>query len=135
MKVDCSAPLGAPTIADCIRNPGYRPTYSYSLACAISINPPCKHGEFMSAAQDFHSKKPLRSRGSQEAFLQHILLFVKGMNLFVICIADEHQADRAGKHLCNGECPPADSKSTNLCKDKCSRQKYNQLTKYRYCQA
>ena len=48
---------GAPAIADCIRNPGYRPTYSYSLACAISINPPCKHGEFMAAAQDFHSKK------------------------------------------------------------------------------
>ena len=47
---------GAPTIADCIRNPGYRPTYSYSLACAISINPTCKHAGFMAAAQDFHSK-------------------------------------------------------------------------------
>ena len=50
---------GAPAIADCIRNPGYRPTYSYSLACAISINPPCKHGEFMAAAQDFHGKNSI----------------------------------------------------------------------------
>ena len=28
MKVSCSAPMGAPTAADRIRNPGYRPTYS-----------------------------------------------------------------------------------------------------------
>jgi len=48
--------LGAPAITDCIRNPGYRPTYSYSLACAISMNPTCKHAGFMAAAQDFHSK-------------------------------------------------------------------------------
>ena len=29
---------GAPTAADRIRNPGYRPTYSYSPACPISMN-------------------------------------------------------------------------------------------------
>jgi len=51
---------GAPAINHCIRNPGYRPTYSYSLACAISINPPCKHAGFMAAAQNFHIKCNLR---------------------------------------------------------------------------
>ena len=49
--------VGAPAIADCIRNPGYCPTYAYSLARAISMNPLCKHAGFMAAAQDFHSKK------------------------------------------------------------------------------
>ena len=38
MKVSCSAPAGAPTAADRIRNPGYRPTYSYGLAHPISKN-------------------------------------------------------------------------------------------------
>ena len=31
MKASCSAPMGAPTAAGRIRNPGYRPTYSYGL--------------------------------------------------------------------------------------------------------
>ena len=34
----------APTAADCMSNPGYRPTYS------------CKHGSFLAAVRDFHSK-------------------------------------------------------------------------------
>ena len=38
MKVSCSAPMGAPTAADRIRNPGYRPTYSYGLARPIPKN-------------------------------------------------------------------------------------------------
>ena len=32
MKVSYLAPMGAPTAADRIRNPGYRPTYSYAPA-------------------------------------------------------------------------------------------------------
>ena len=36
MKVDCSA-LRAPVIAASIRNPGYRPTYSYRLARPMSM--------------------------------------------------------------------------------------------------
>ena len=32
-------------------------TMNESLACAISINPSCKHAGFMAAAQDFHTKK------------------------------------------------------------------------------
>ena len=38
MKASCSAPMDAPTAADRIRNPGYRPTYSYGLAHPISKN-------------------------------------------------------------------------------------------------
>ena len=30
---------GAPTAADRIRNPGYRPTYSCRLGCQMSIQP------------------------------------------------------------------------------------------------
>ena len=37
-KVSCSAPMGVPTAADRIRNPGYCPTYSYGLAHPISRN-------------------------------------------------------------------------------------------------
>ena len=36
MKVDCSA-LRAPAIAASIRNPGFRPTYSYWLARPIAM--------------------------------------------------------------------------------------------------
>jgi len=36
MKVDCSAPC-APAIAASIRNPGFRPTYSYWLARPIAM--------------------------------------------------------------------------------------------------
>ena len=46
----------APTAADRIRNPGYRPTYSYGLARPISMNSTCKHDEFMAAVRDFHNK-------------------------------------------------------------------------------
>ena len=45
---------GTPVTADHIRNPGYRLTYSYAPACAISINKSCKHELFIAAAQDFH---------------------------------------------------------------------------------
>ena len=38
MTVSYLAPMGAPTAADRIRNPGYRPTYSYGLAHPISKN-------------------------------------------------------------------------------------------------
>lgn len=38
MKASCSAPMDAPTAADRIRNPGYRPTYSCRLARPISMN-------------------------------------------------------------------------------------------------
>ena len=47
---------GAPTAADRIRNPGYRPTYSYGLARPISMNSLMQACSFMAAVRDFHSK-------------------------------------------------------------------------------
>ena len=57
MKVSCSAPMGAPTAADRIRNPGYRPTYSYGLARPISMNSLMQAWFIlMAAVRDFYSK-------------------------------------------------------------------------------
>ena len=47
---------GAPTAADRIRNPGYRPAYSYGLARPISMNSLMQACSFMAAVRDFHSK-------------------------------------------------------------------------------
>ena len=47
----------APTAADRIRNPGYRPTYSYGLARPISMNSLMQAWFIlMAAVRDFYSK-------------------------------------------------------------------------------
>ena len=48
---------GAHTVADRIRNPGYRPTYSYGLARPISMNSLMQAWFIlMAAVRDFYSK-------------------------------------------------------------------------------